>query len=734
MFYRLTLLVAMFAVATIDAAGLVDYSITADSIQYLDSEEWTATSDLGTIRAKVPGDLITDLQNAGMMGDPLYELNWLKYQDMWDKHVWTYAVTFAVDMQSLSTGTSVVLVFDGIKMSSTVQLNGVYLLNTTNQFLRYITSPIDHSILKAQGNVLTVTFDSSVQTTEGRFMACTGGWDWAPYSTSVTNGMGADGPTSTRTLSKGIWKSVYLAYVSNVAVTDVVPLVFYQGPFPIAPLSRQTVGDFQVQVRLHFWAPMATNGTVQVIGSWSTGTLSENVVLPAGESNYTLTLGAAAGSVDLWWPSGAGAQPLYDVTAIFIPTSGQKLTTAPRQIGFRFVALVTGNDTDPAWVKANENVDGSANQGMLFRVNGAPIYARGANMIPIDNFEGRYSEMTLTQMVRSARDANFNFLRVWGGGVFLPFAFYEACDKLGIMVYHDMQFAQSGHSPSQSRSQSQLAEFRHQARRLSAHASVVIFDGCNECQVYLGTDTAVYANFVLQTVVEEDTSRIVWPSCPSMGWENGVSRLSAHPNGSPKGLVPSWPYPPASANQTCTFLTDTDVSNAQDTWQNTGTDPADCCQQCSQQSQCASVVHYEGTCWFKAATGTPYSRPGRTTCRVVSRPRPRATIEVHGPYWHGSGWPAVNGGNTIVTTHSGFPLAIDTGVQFGLTYQNLFTSEFGASVFSSFESMSPTLDPSHWSVHGGSAPDSCDNGFEKTCNGTNVMAQRNYPCDGTTIS
>ena len=76
---------------------------------------------------------------------------------------------------------------------------------------------------------------------------------------------------------------------------------------------------------------------------------------------------------------------------------------------------------------------------MRFRVNGAPIWARGANMIPPDELEGRYNAAVLQRQVQSAVDANFNMLRVWGGGVFLPDAFYDACDAAGILLYHDMQ-------------------------------------------------------------------------------------------------------------------------------------------------------------------------------------------------------------------------------------------------------------------------------------------------------
>jgi hypothetical protein len=106
-------------------------------------------------------------------------------------------------------------------------------------------------------------------------------------------------------------------------------------------------------------------------------------------------------------------------------------------VGFRYVALVTGNDTDAAWVAANAGGDGNDNQGMLLRVNGAALMVRGANMIPLDELEGRYSAAATARLVRSAAEARMNVLRVWGGGVYQPPAFYDAADELGVLLFHE---------------------------------------------------------------------------------------------------------------------------------------------------------------------------------------------------------------------------------------------------------------------------------------------------------
>ena len=174
--------VVAFLVSAVAAqsGGLVDYPIAGDVVTYLDSETWTAdTPGLDAIRATVPGDLITDLQTAGLIGDPLYELQWLN-ASLWDSRVWTYRRSFetsAANAAAIAAGGDVLLSFDGIKMSATIALNGITIAHTTDQFLRYTVS-LKASIRASAGamNELTVVFDSKDETTEGRWMACTGGW------------------------------------------------------------------------------------------------------------------------------------------------------------------------------------------------------------------------------------------------------------------------------------------------------------------------------------------------------------------------------------------------------------------------------------------------------------------------------------------------------------------------------------------------------------------------------
>ena len=393
----------------------------------------------------------------------------------------------------------------------------------------------------------------------------------------------------------------YLVPTHHVLLEAMTVHTFYTGQHAVAPLPPHAHADFLVAVTVHVSVLASAGpfaGELRVRGNWSATAAVHvlHVVLAAGQSralaiNFTVN----AASIDLWWPNNMGDQPQYDVAAELVPFStpmqtpdapprmhkgrhglqghhgqqggappGSKILTATRQVGFRAIAWVTGNDTNQSATEQSEDGDGSASPTFttFLRVNGARVFARGGSVIPLDELEGRWSALGYRRLVASAAAAGMTMLRIWGGGVYLPEVFYQACDEYGVLIYHDMQYAQEGHSACCSwygpcwygrcdvaKNQTQTCscdtpaghtqkrEIQYQIRRLSSHASIFLWDAVNEAGGF-----GLFSSFVMTTVAKEDPSRVVWPASPGQGWASGVHTLNGLPNG--RALVnQQWCHP-----------------------------------------------------------------------------------------------------------------------------------------------------------------------------------------------
>ena len=663
--------------SSVTALSLRDFPIaTSSPVSYLDSSTWRATeASLGlSIAATVPGDIISDLQRAGVIGDPYYERTWIENRTLWDvtARAWTFTSP-PLQLPAATANATRLLVLDGVKMGARISFGGAALGNVTNQFLRYIFElPAGSGGGGSSSSSVEIVFDNSLPL-HGRFMPCSGEWDWAPSSQLSRNDseFGA-----AATFSSGIWQSAYVATVapSSVALLHVVPLLRYLGAYPVGALREGAHAGFAVNVTLHVWAPAGgARGSFALAGSWP-GAAAATPMLdsPPGESRVSLQLAAPASAIALWWPNGLGGQPLYNRTASWTAAgaAAPAVVAAPRRLGFRVAALVTINDTNASAVAESAAAEGSGSFGMFLRVNGAALLARGADLVPMEQLEGRLSAAAYAALVDSAADARMNALRLWGGGIYPPQAFYDACDARGLLLYHDLMFSGGmGHgieSAAQPLSAAAAASIRgelaHQVRRLAHHASIILYDGANEVIVERSGPTELYASLVMAAVAAEDGSRALLPASPSSGWLGGVNRLWGTASGQP--LV-------ASAQGYCHI------------W------------------SCGSERHGPYTAGVGAGNWTTVMRDPWTQQHIVDPAMPLAGLAPAAPA--GVGQPA------------------------------LFVSEAGATSMSSFEAMSATLAPRSWSLHGGDLPANCTptagNAFLSVCTGPNALAQRNWACD-----
>ncbi|MDI6046534.1 beta-mannosidase [Flavobacterium yafengii] len=122
----------------------------------------------------------------------------------------------------------------------------------------------------------------------------------------------------------------------------------------------------------------------------------------------------------------------------------------------------------------------SLGKSFYFKIDDKPVYMKGANYIPSDAFLSRVTKKEYEKIVLSAKDANMNMLRVWGGGVYEDDYFYDLCDKYGINVWQDFMFAGTMVPGDKAFFDNVKEEVQYQVKRLRHHPSIVLWCGNNE--------------------------------------------------------------------------------------------------------------------------------------------------------------------------------------------------------------------------------------------------------------
>lgn len=411
--------------------------------------EWTLTATggpvpadfpHGPVRAVVPGCVHTDLLRAGLIDDPFDGDNETRQQWI-GSTVWRYEREFEWSPDGSGRYD---LVAAGLDTLASLSVNGSPVGTTANQHRSY-RFDIGH-LLRPGLNRVAIEFDAPVDAAERiaeqhggalphvnhhpynslRKTASNFGWDW-----------GIDVATS------GIWKSIGIEAWSDVRIASVRPLV-------------DVVGDFGVlTAHVSLESPARANTvTVTVARDGHELGHAEAAVHESG------ALRVIVPDVELWWPIGHGHQPLYDVTV----TAGESAWAG--RVGFRTVSLDTSTDAD--------------GNRFVISVNGRPIWIRGANWIPDHAFATEVTTDRVERRIADAVDANMNLLRVWGGGMYESEDFYRICDERGVLVWQDFLLACAAYAEEPWLASEIEAEAREAVTRLSAHASLILWNGNNE--------------------------------------------------------------------------------------------------------------------------------------------------------------------------------------------------------------------------------------------------------------
>jgi beta-mannosidase len=417
--------------------------------------------------ATTPGTVQTDLLAAGRIPDPYVGLNeaglqWIGLAG------WQYRTTLTVDPATLARD-HVDLVFDGLDTFAEVLVNGHKLLSADNMFRAWrlpvkgllhagdnqvevdFASPIKRlqPWLLKQPYVLPGAYDSmfgdepaGVQTsTYVRKSPYNYGWDWGP-----------------RYVTEGIWRPVRLEARDDLRLAD-----FHVAEDKIAADAAALTAQFDIQ------ADRAKRLTLKVAITGPDGAalpaVSTTVDVTPGENHLSLPISIAAPK--LWWPAGYGDPNLYRFAATVSDDAGVQ-ASAEKRVGLRTVELRREKD---AWGKS-----------FYFIVNGVPVFIKGANLIPFDSFPPRATDAQMRRELTSARDANMNMLRLWGGGYYGTDSFYDMADEMGLMIWQEFMFGGAVPPYDVDFRENTREEATQQVIRLRDHPSIVIWCGNNEVQ------------------------------------------------------------------------------------------------------------------------------------------------------------------------------------------------------------------------------------------------------------
>ena len=272
------------------------------------------------------------------------------------------------------------------------------------------------------------------------------GWDWGP-----------------RFVTSGIWRPVRIEAWDKVRIAD----------FAIRQrdVSRE-VAHIDAEVRSRSIAQRSREITVQYPSEASPASATRPCRSAAG-LQQRLIFPIEIRQPKLWYPAGYGDQPLYDFTAqVEHPGNRRPPISAKIKTGLRSIVLDRQLDK---WGRSFQ-----------FVVNGIPVFAKGADVIPFDSFPNRVTTADYRRILESARDANMNMIRHWGGGYYETDEFYQICDELGIMVWQDFMFGNDWQPGTYAFKLNIEAEAEDQVRRLRNHPSIVLWCGNNETEEAIG--------------------------------------------------------------------------------------------------------------------------------------------------------------------------------------------------------------------------------------------------------
>ena len=374
---------------------------------------WTRVS------AQVPGNVELDLVGAGLLPEQLEKGHNIYLLRELETMQWWYTKTFTCEVESEPCRYELVL--EGADTLATYWLNGVKIGRTENMLIPHRFDVTNH--LRSGENRLVIGIDSTVLAAHEEPVEA-GAWamenNWESLSIrKAAHGFGWD--IMPRVVSAGLWRDVYLESVPATRFSDVYLAT------PVVDADKRTA---------HFVARWNIKSEAWPIDDWSVRLSifeldNEQSVVTQKTVPILSTHGfiqCELKDIDLWWPRGYGKAVLYNVRLELLDDGGNPVANWQMHYGFRTIKL-----------QMTDTLSKEGDGEFVFVVNGKKIFAKGSNWVPLDAFHSRDAQH-LQKTLDMVADLNCNMIRCWGGNVYESNAFFERCDREGVMVWQDFAF------------------------------------------------------------------------------------------------------------------------------------------------------------------------------------------------------------------------------------------------------------------------------------------------------
>ena len=399
--------------------------------------------------AEVPGAVQLDYARANNWAKFYYAENWKDYSWMEDVF-WTYKTSFK--KPDMKAGEQFCFISEGIDYEFEIKINDLPVFYQEGMFTRVeldLTAFLqDHNELqitifpvpKIQGK--PVNRDQAAQSVKP---AVSYGWDWHP-----------------RLVPLGIWDETHFQILNQNRLRDFSTKYSLSENLEEAKIEASFISQNEPGKKFE-WTVTAPDGKVM---------LSEK-----GSVTDKQQLTASLKNPQLWWPHDHGKQPLYVSKIILKDEKGRVLDTKQQKIGFRQIRLVMNEGT---WDEPNDFPKSRSYPPMTIEINNRRIFSKGTNWVNPEIFPGIITKERYNELLDRALEANFNLLRVWGGGIVNKQSFYDLCDEKGIMVWTEFPLACNNYEGTPKYLGVLEQEARSIIQKIAPHPSNVMWCGGNE--------------------------------------------------------------------------------------------------------------------------------------------------------------------------------------------------------------------------------------------------------------